>query len=184
MYSNGVPVSIPPCAAAEGQSFDRRCTGPGGALGRPGAGSGVGRRAALPGRDHRLACFSGPLFTRERTWRTHSARSEKCQHPTSVGDRWRLPSIHPRLSFQQFTLACLRRMPYAAPALRSWASRRRLHRSEGHRYSITSSALASNIAGTPSPIAFAALRLITSSNLVGCSMANSPGFAPLRILST
>ena len=51
-------------------------------------------------------------------------------------------------------------------------------------YSITSSARASNIAGTPSPIAFAALRLITSSNLVGCSMANSPGFAPLRILST
>ena len=51
-------------------------------------------------------------------------------------------------------------------------------------YSITSSARASNIAGTPSPIAFAALRLITSSNVVGCSMANSPGFAPLRILST
>jgi len=39
-----------------------------------------------------------------------------------------------------------------------------MHRSKGHRYSITSSARASNIAGTPSPIAFAALRLITSSN--------------------
>ena len=43
---------------------------------------------------------------------------------------------------------------------------------------------ASSIGGTSSPIAFAALRLITSSNLVGCSTANSPGFAPLRILST
>src|SRR3982751_6117745 len=50
-------------------------------------------------------------------------------------------------------------------------------------HSITSSARPSNIGGTSSPIAFAALRLITSSNLVGCSTANSAGFAPLRILS-
>src|SRR3954467_2793882 len=46
------------------------------------------------------------------------------------------------------------------------------------RYSITSSARPSNIDDTSSPIAFAALRLITSSNLVGCSTANSAGFAP------
>src|SRR5947209_15697200 len=51
-------------------------------------------------------------------------------------------------------------------------------------YSITSSARASSIGGTSRPSALAALRLITSSNLVGCSTANSPGFAPLRILST
>ena len=51
-------------------------------------------------------------------------------------------------------------------------------------YSITSSARPSSIGGTSRPIAFAALRLITSSNLVGCSTANSPGLAPLRILST
>src|SRR4029077_20642535 len=51
-------------------------------------------------------------------------------------------------------------------------------------YSITSSGRPSSIGGTSRPIAFAALRLITSSNLVGCSTANSPGFAPLRILST
>ena len=50
-------------------------------------------------------------------------------------------------------------------------------------YSITSSARPSSIGGTSRPIAFAALRLITSSNLVGCSTANSPGLAPLRILS-
>src|SRR5262245_39602545 len=30
----------------------------------------------------------------------------------------------------------------------------------------------------------AVLRLITSSNVVGCSTGRSPGFAPLRILST
>ena len=51
-------------------------------------------------------------------------------------------------------------------------------------HSITSSVRPSNIAGTSSPIALAALRLITNSNLVGCSTANSAGFAPLRILST
>jgi len=51
-------------------------------------------------------------------------------------------------------------------------------------YSMTSSARPSTDAGTLRPSALAALRLITSSNLVGCSTANSPGFAPLRILST
>src|SRR5262249_51087543 len=49
---------------------------------------------------------------------------------------------------------------------------------------ITSSARASNIGGTVRPIAFAAIRLIASSNLVGCSTGKSPGFAPRRILST
>ena len=34
------------------------------------------------------------------------------------------------------------------------------------------------------PSALAALRLITSSNLVGCSTGISPGLAPFRILST
>src|SRR5207245_2754704 len=51
-------------------------------------------------------------------------------------------------------------------------------------HSITSSARASNEGGTVRPSAFAVLKLITSSNLVGCSTARSPGLAPLRILST
>jgi len=34
------------------------------------------------------------------------------------------------------------------------------------------------------PRSFAVFRLITNSNLVGCSTGKSPGFAPLRILST
>src|SRR5262245_3303666 len=51
-------------------------------------------------------------------------------------------------------------------------------------HSITSSARVSNIGGTVRPIAFAAIRLIASSNLVGCSTGKSPGFAPRRILST
>src|SRR5262249_34733059 len=49
-------------------------------------------------------------------------------------------------------------------------------------HSITSSAMASSLSGIWRPSALAVLRLITSSNLVGCSTGNSAGFAPLRIL--
>jgi hypothetical protein len=42
-------------------------------------------------------------------------------------------------------------------------------------YSITSSALPSSVAGISRPSALAALRLITSSNLVGRSIGNSAG---------
>jgi hypothetical protein len=55
---------------------------------------------------------------------------------------------------------------------------------EHARYSITWSARPSSDGGIVSPSAFAVLRLITSSNLVGCSTGRSAGFVPLRILST
>src|SRR3979490_751379 len=51
-------------------------------------------------------------------------------------------------------------------------------------YSITSSARASSIGGTSRPSALAVLRLITNSNLVGCSTGMSAGFVPRRTLST
>src|SRR5262245_23376673 len=51
-------------------------------------------------------------------------------------------------------------------------------------HSITSSVSASNLSGIWRPSAFAALRLITNSNLVGCSTASSAGFVPFNILST
>src|SRR5262249_6732767 len=51
-------------------------------------------------------------------------------------------------------------------------------------HSITSSARARNVGAISSPIALAALRLMTSSSSVGCSTGRSPGRAPLRILST
>ena len=51
-------------------------------------------------------------------------------------------------------------------------------------YSITSVARSKVGVCTVRPIAFAVLRFITNSNLVGCSIGNSPGSAPLRILST
>src|SRR5262249_53161410 len=48
-------------------------------------------------------------------------------------------------------------------------------------HSITSSASASTLSGRARPRAFAALRLITSSNFVGNSTGRSAGFAPLRM---
>src|SRR5689334_16517911 len=51
-------------------------------------------------------------------------------------------------------------------------------------YRITLSALARMLGGIVNPICFAALRLITNANFVGCSTGRSAGLAPLRILST
>jgi hypothetical protein len=51
-------------------------------------------------------------------------------------------------------------------------------------YRITWSALANTLGGIVTPICLAVFRLITSSNLVGCSTGKSAGLAPLRILST
>src|SRR5207248_6272804 len=51
-------------------------------------------------------------------------------------------------------------------------------------YWMTSSARDRSEAGIVTPRALAVLRLITSSNFVGCSTGRSPGLAPLRILST
>jgi hypothetical protein len=52
------------------------------------------------------------------------------------------------------------------------------------RYSISRSARSKIDGGIARPIALAVLRLMTSSNFVGCSIGRSPGFAPFRILST
>src|SRR5262245_10105550 len=51
-------------------------------------------------------------------------------------------------------------------------------------HSITSSARASNVGGTSRPSTFAVVKLMSRSNLVGCSTGMSPGFAPRRTLST
>src|SRR5262249_23151850 len=48
-------------------------------------------------------------------------------------------------------------------------------------HSITSSARASSVGGTSRPSALAVGRLMTSSNLVGCTTGRSAGFSPLRM---
>jgi hypothetical protein len=51
-------------------------------------------------------------------------------------------------------------------------------------HSITTSAATSILSGMMRSSDFAALRLMTVSNLVGCWIGSSPGFAPARILTT
>jgi hypothetical protein len=68
----------------------------------------------------------------------------------------------------------------------------RAHVGERHRravgllglHSITSSARSKNASETVSPNAFADLRLITNSNLSGCSIGRSSGLSPRKILVT
>src|SRR5262249_16978619 len=56
-------------------------------------------------------------------------------------------------------------------------------RSTVHQRMISSARISSDC-GIVRPSAFAVLRLMTSSNFVGCSTGISPGWAPFRILST
>jgi hypothetical protein len=63
-------------------------------------------------------------------------------------------------------------------------TRRQRHARRANDYSTRSSAVASRVGGTVMPIAFAVFRLMTSSNLFGCSTGKSPGLSPLSILST
>jgi len=51
-------------------------------------------------------------------------------------------------------------------------------------YSITSSARTSSVEGTSMSSALAVIKLMTNSNLVGCSTGRSEGFDPRKILST
>jgi hypothetical protein len=59
-----------------------------------------------------------------------------------------------------------------------------MHRSKRQSYSMTQSAIASRFGGISIASAFAVLRLITSWNLVGCSIGKSAGLAPFNILAT
>src|SRR3989442_14809046 len=82
---------------------------------------------------------------------------------------------------------------FLTPRISRGAKCRRLHAQVRRRtsqpplqrdHSMTRSALLANDCGIVSPSAFGVFRLMTSSNLVGCSTGSSPGLTPLRILST
>src|SRR5262249_29770605 len=79
--------------------------------------------------------------------------------------------------------------PHALALLRARRERPRCRAAEQRDeiaapHSITSSAMASSVCGTSRPSAFAALRLIANSNLVGCTTGRSAGRAPLSTLPT
>jgi adenylate cyclase len=67
---------------------------------------------------------------------------------------------------------------------RLWAARLRRGAPRRPRYRITVSARSRSEGGSVRPSALAVFRLMTSSNLVGCSTGRPEGLAPLRILST
>src|SRR6516225_2160550 len=78
--------------------------------------------------------------------------------------------------------------PHALGLLRACRERPRGCRAAEQRderaaaaHSITSSARASSVGGTSRPSALAVIRLMTSSNLVGCSTGKSAGLAPRKI---
>ena len=58
-----------------------------------------------------------------------------------------------------------------------------LHSGHSRLHSITLSARSMTTSGILMPSAFAVLRLMVVSNLIGCSMGRSRGLAPLNILS-
>jgi hypothetical protein len=70
------------------------------------------------------------------------------------------------------------RHPAALPRTAGRGQIRTLAVQQTISYSITSSAMASSDGGTVRPSALAVLRLITSSNLVGCCTGRSAGFSP------
>jgi hypothetical protein len=61
------------------------------------------------------------------------------------------------------------------------ATSRHMQCSKQHRYSITSSAMASSLSGTVRPSILAVEELMTNSNLLDCRTGRSAGLAPLRI---
>ena len=74
----------------------------------------------------------------------------------------------------------------ASPYVKKFLSalKRKIHLHFDPLYSITLSADVSRVDGTVSPSALAALRLMTSSKLVGCWIGRSAGFVPLRTFPT
>src|SRR5262245_26494113 len=108
----------------------------------------------------RLQSFSKRLGARNRDWVVSS-------------------QVHQRADTSH-ALALLR--PRRDRPCRSRAAEQRDELAPDH--SITSSARASIVGGTSWPSAFAVLRLMTSSNLVGACTGRSAGFAPRRMRST
>src|SRR5262249_3717474 len=99
---------------------------------------------------------------------------ERLKQGRSVGRGRQTKKTYPRHLFS------LLRLRGARPGEDARANRAD-ERSPVH-HSITWSARSSTDWGIVSPSAFAVLRLITSSNFVGCSTGRSAGLAPRRIL--
>ena len=101
---------------------------------------------------------------------------------TTEGDKvfveWKRPDFQPEIELNDATDKS-HRIESLENSVQSW--HRRLFFCH---HLISLSARASTSGGIVRPICLAVLRLITSSNFVGCSTGRSAGLAPFRILST
>jgi hypothetical protein len=116
--------------------------------------------------------------------RAHRHRHELGRAATPGGNVERPPRLPPVRAQVLNTHAHDSDLPSTGPAGPGRATAAGGIEPDGRGHWITSSARASTAGGIVTPRAFAVLRLITNSNLVGCSMGRSPGLAPLRIRST
>src|SRR5205809_5480199 len=69
-------------------------------------------------------------------------------------------------------------LPFAADSIRQQFGTQMPQGGHPPHHSITSSASASTVGGISKPSALAVLRLMTSSNFVGCCTGRSPAFSP------
>ena len=142
-------------------------------------------------------CVKTPTFNLrvEIPSRFRKFENQKCLRPLLREDDRENNSAHSRLVHvftQPGSIASLQRCPdhfRSTPMNGQFPSRsaclkRAATSGSRQRHSITSSARNKYDAGIVSPIALAALRLMTISYLVGSCTGRSCGFAPLRIRST
>jgi hypothetical protein len=116
--------------------------------------------------------FSGPTYVQ-----TRGTDQEGHLWEISAYSPWRVSEAHPHdvgSALERGHCAAQRGCPLRAKS-------RLMHRRKERPYSITSSARLSSAGGTVRPSAFAVLRLMMSSNLVGSCTGRSAGFSPLRI---
>ena len=119
-------------------------------------------------RPDRKVVRPSPLLTPGQVFRLLQSGALRIRFAAQL-EQFRVQRVH-------FGLVTAPRTADSAPAIaRAGANR---------PYSITSSAQARSVGGMIIPSAFAVLRLIRSSNLVGCSIGISAGFAPCKIRST
>ncbi len=149
----------------------------------------------IPPKRHRNALHQSAIQgNAEARWQV-AARSDRwhftegvCQSirpataPVNVNLDHRVPacfSLHPeRLCFQTLGDRC-----WSGPARCGPSRCAAALAEEAACHSITRSTRTMNDSGNVRPVALAVFMFTTSSNLVGCSIGRSPGFAPLKILS-
>jgi hypothetical protein len=99
--------------------------------------------------------------------------------PKNYNNHFRPTGKQRILQVHQKQDAVVGRVPASAEGVAR--ARMALSRPSTNLYSITSSVSASSLGGMSRPSTLAVLRLITSSNLVGCVTGKSAGLTPLRI---